>query len=73
MGLYDKCPCRGCEAPKRHPGCHGTCEDKAEWDRDFSEAKKAVRQERERDHIVSGFVLGNSSRVQKFLHRVRRK
>ena len=29
--------CKGCEAPKRHPGCHGKCEEyikqKTEYDR----------------------------------------
>ena len=31
------CCCKGCVAPKRHPGCHGECmeyiEQKAEYDR----------------------------------------
>lgn len=25
------CPCKGCEAPKRHIGCHGGCGDFADW------------------------------------------
>ena len=24
-------PCYGCVAPKRHPGCHDSCKDRAEW------------------------------------------
>ena len=34
MGIFS---CKGCVAPKRHPGCHGTCPEylaeKAEHDR----------------------------------------
>lgn len=24
-------PCYGCVAPKRHPGCHSKCKERAEW------------------------------------------
>lgn len=37
--------CKGCVAPKRYPGCHGTCEEylacKAEHDRLKAEHDKA--------------------------------
>ncbi|MBO7727832.1 MAG: hypothetical protein J6S50_04865 [Oscillospiraceae bacterium] len=73
MGMYDNCPCRECVAPKRHPGCHGSCPDKAEWDKTFGEAKAAIRQEVRRGQIVGGFIAGNSRRVDKFLYKTRNK
>lgn len=36
--------CKGCVAPKRHPGCHGTCPeylaDKEQHDKEKAEADK---------------------------------
>ena len=49
-------PCRFCVAPKRHPGCHGTCGDyiiaKA-----FHIDQLKVDHERE---ILDGYIIGNS-------------
>lgn len=28
----DDCPCKLCIPPKRHTGCHGTCEEYISWD-----------------------------------------
>lgn len=43
--------CKDCVAPKRHPGCHGTCEtylaERAEYDK-----RKAIA-DRERDISVA--------------------
>lgn len=46
MGNIIKC-CRYCVAPKRHPGCHGTCpeyiEQRAEYDKIKAVHDAAVR------------------------------
>lgn len=30
-GNLNECPCHGCEAPKRQPGCHAVCPEYKEW------------------------------------------
>jgi hypothetical protein len=41
MAIYS---CKGCVAPKRHPGCHSSCEEylkeKAEYERKKAEEEK---------------------------------
>ena len=50
--------CYGCVAPKRYPGCHGTCEeylaDKAEHDRRKAEHEKSGQ--------ISGAIYGERSK-----------
>ena len=50
--------CNGCVAPKRFPGCHGTCPEyiaeKAEHD------KRKAEQDRERD--ITGAIIGDQMR-----------
>lgn len=52
-----KC-CIGCVAPKRFPGCHGTCPEylanKAEHDR--------IKTERDREREVTGAIIGDQMR-----------
>ncbi len=66
MGIYS---CKGCVAPKRHPGCHGSCPEylaeKAEHDR-----LKAIH-DRERD-ITAAICSNRLYQVEKSL-RDRRK
>lgn len=69
VNMAIKC-CYGCVAPKRHPGCHGSCptyiEEKAEWDR-----LKAIH-DRERD-ISLGIYLNRGEKVDKALKWRRNK
>lgn len=62
--------CNGCEAPKRHPGCHATCEiyitAKAEYD-----ARKA-KYDREHD-IDCAISRGRTEKVLKAMKRHRYK
>ena len=62
--------CRYCQTPKRHPGCHGACEEyiteRAEYDR-----LKAIH-DRNRD-IDIGIVQQRGERVYKALKSRRNK
>ena len=64
------CCCRYCQTPKRHPGCHGACEEyiteRAEYDR-----LKAIY-DRERD-INIGIVQQRGDSVYKALKNRRNK
>ena len=42
-----KCPCKGCIAPKRKPGCHAACPEFAEYSETRLEQKQAEKQARE--------------------------
>lgn len=48
MGEWIKC-CRYCVPPKRHAGCHGSCEDYA-IEKAEHEEKKAKREINKRKH-----------------------
>lgn len=39
------CPCKECVPPKRHYGCHGSCEPYTEWAKNRREAVDALRKE----------------------------
>lgn len=47
MSIYSDNPCHGCEKPVRHPGCHATCERRAEWRRRFDEEMMKIRKDKE--------------------------
>ena len=62
--------CRDCVAPKRHPGCHGTCQEylaeKAEYDR----LKTAYDKERD---IACAITCARDNRVYKAMRNRIRK
>lgn len=62
--------CKDCVAPKRHPGCHGTCEiylaERAEYDR-----RKAIA-DRQRD-IAVAFILDRRDKVYEAMKSRRNK
>ena len=62
--------CKDCVAPKRHPGCHGTCEtylaERAEYDK-----LKAIH-DRERD-INCGLITERSKKVYEAIKYKRKK
>lgn len=64
------CCCKGCVAPKRHPGCHGSCQEylaeKAEHDRLKAEF------DRERD-INCAINTGRSKKVYNAIKNRRNK
>lgn len=48
-------PCFNCE--KRHVGCHFSCEEYAEFKRNFSEQKEIKRKQKERQNIVVNYIF----------------
>ena len=42
-------PCRYCVAPKRKPGCKGTCAEYAEWLPTELERQETIRKNRAKD------------------------
>lgn len=45
--MGNDCPCKGCVAPKRHVGCHGTCKGYTDWKTADVEKKAAERKRKE--------------------------
>ena len=37
--------CMNCEPPKRHPGCHATCEEKKAYDEERKKKKEYLAQD----------------------------
>lgn len=60
--------CKGCVAPKRHPGCHGTCQeylaDKVEYDR--------IKAEHDRTRDIKDGIYGDRSKKVYYAMRYRR-
>ena len=56
-------PCFNCE--KRHVGCHSSCEEYAEFKRNFSEKKEISRKQKELQSIVSGYVFESLDRQRR--------
>lgn len=70
MGMYDSCPCKGCEPPKRHCKCHGHCEDKLVWDNKLKATKEAIARDKEQHYQATGFLADNAAKT---VHRLRRR
>lgn len=47
----ENCPCRPCVAPKRHPGCHGTCPEYKEWNESHQQDKIKIQDVRHMEYI----------------------
>ena len=56
-------PCLNCE--KRHVGCHSSCEEYAEFKRNFSEQKEIKRKQKELQNIVCGYVFESRDRQRR--------
>lgn len=61
------CSCKGCVAPKRHPGCHSSCTDyireKAEHDRLKAIYDREIEIKRGLDsQLLKGVIRANKAR-----------
>ena len=56
-------PCFNCE--KRHVGCHSSCEEYAEFKRNFSDQKEISRNQKELQNIVKGYVFESRERQRR--------
>ncbi len=65
MGIYDDCPCFGCEKPKRHYGCHSTCPDKAQWDANKKGIKDKIYYEKKKGYDASAVLAEGVEKARK--------
>lgn len=63
MRRVEKMPCFNCE--KRHVGCHSSCEEYAEFKRNFSEQKEIERKQEERQNIVVNYIFESRERQRR--------
>ena len=68
MGMYDKCPCKGCVPPERGPGCHSTCGKYREWQEKVADAKEKIEKEKRDRHYINSFNADGFWRMQRILH-----
>lgn len=40
-----RCPCKGCDPPKRHLRCHSNCGEYLDWQKQELEKKQKMRNE----------------------------
>lgn len=57
-----KNPCIDCREPKRHPGCHATCDNGIQFSKSLKAAREKVRAEKSVDEMLR---LYNAARFQK--------
>ena len=55
--IHKQSPCRYCEAPKRHPGCHDKCKEFVEWKAETDQAKREIRKEYLKDVDVRSYMI----------------
>lgn len=65
VGIYDDCPCFGCEKPKRHYGCHSKCPDKARWDADKKELMDKINSEKQKDYTAGAVLAEGAAKARK--------
>lgn len=72
-----RCPCYGCLAPRRNPGCHSYCDNYLEWDERNKKYREKARKEQEVSTMLHVFkqdgvikaMRKNSSIKRKNAHR----
>ena len=57
-------PCKDCVAPKRYPGCHAECEDRAEWLVAFKEMKATAGEEARRFWALNNYEKARSKNIK---------
>lgn len=50
--MGNSCPCHGCVAPKRYPGCHDKCVAYQDWKASEQKRKDAERKRKEEDSAI---------------------
>ena len=63
MRRVEKMSCLNCE--KRHVGCHSSCEEYAEFKKNFMEQKEVKRKQKERQNIVYEYVFESRDRQRR--------
>ena len=51
----EKNPCFGCVEPKRHVGCHGTCEEYKDFRKQLDAENEKIRTEKLKDEEFTAF------------------
>ena len=62
--------CKGCEAPKRYPGCHGVCQEYLEQKKEHDR----VKAEHDKTQHTTGAIIGSQmNKVYKAMKSLRSK
>ena len=57
--------CKGCVAPKRHPGCHGICEDYIRDKAEYDALMETVKKKQEISHGITSQRTASVTRAMK--------
>jgi hypothetical protein len=58
----DICPCKGCEAPKRYPGCHDKCPGYIDWNSRHLIRKEEIYAAKGIDNMVEDILMIRASK-----------
>lgn len=70
--MYITC-CRGCIAPKRHPGCHGSCPEYIKERATYDAKKAEADRQRDIEHGLTAQAMRRSERAQKARNHMKGK
>jgi hypothetical protein len=59
--------CKGCEAPKRYPGCHGVCQDYLEQKKEYDRLKAEYDKVNQTTGAIVGAQINKVYKAQKGL------
>lgn len=57
--------CQECVPPKRHVGCHGTCEEYIKERAELDESKEEERKNRLQDYTITHYDISKMERMRK--------
>lgn len=58
-------PCRYCVSPKRHPYCHGECQDLKQWEEENKDELERIRFNKKNYKETSGYFIRLSNKLKK--------
>ena len=55
-------PCKkdGVDCPKRQVGCHSTCQEFIDWEKEHVATREARRAEKTREHVLNSYFIPNT-------------
>jgi len=49
--MVSTCPCKGCVPPKRHVGCHATCQLYIDWKKEYDVNAEKIRNNKNMERL----------------------
>lgn len=61
--------CNGCVPPKRHVGCHATCEDYISEKKKHEETRAKIQKERKKENEFCEYIIRKINRRKQYINK----